>query len=776
MAPELGEPGPAPAQVTTSFRPAWTWGARVGFVTGGFATLADCISVLSAAYDRSAPLLVLGIASVVVPTLTLLGGLGGLWIEGMSRAVSKLGSPHTPWLWGFTAALPLILGAYWVPWSWLSSHWPSLSSRHKAMAVALYFAMLAGLALLGRLAFHARERYRADRRPWFHWPLVGAALLVMLSAYWVDRTYYTDDYEDFHYGAAGAFVLGTALLTVLLEKTWPGAAAPRAVPPVTVSALWGAALLALFALPAFEMVGVKHAKALVLRKATQTLQAWSDLDGDGYSTILGSADCAPFDGSRSPGKVDVPGNGIDEDCSGSDATRWPERANADGYEVPDAHGFNLLLITIDTLRADHLGVYGYGRRTSPNIDRLATESVWFAHAYSQSTKTYESLPSLFTGLYPANVPRDHEHPRTVGKKPYLYTMTDEAVVLTQLLRRIGYHTYAVQNLWVLHTLGLDRGFADYGSADDITAPVLDSVATPFFLWLHYFEPHDPYVLHPEFNFGTRAIDRYDSEIAKVDSLIGRVLDRLRDRGLAERTVVVLTSDHGEEFGEHGGTSHTFKLHRESLHVPLIVKVPGVPPARIDEIVELVDVLPSLCESMRLATSCTNFDGQSLWAARAGRRDSGFGFAGAFAETDLRNGKFFRQSILTPEFRFNLNIDRHDVELFDVRADPQELRNIAADRPDVVRQLWDEVGLRPFRSLGPAFRSAEQGDIDELVAMLPRIRNETLLAFALDTIARHATPIAARALDELRSRPGLSPGVHQRLDDLLSGPLGNQSRE
>jgi arylsulfatase A-like enzyme len=768
------EPTTAGTEPKSSLRQVAASGGLAGIATGFVATLVDTGSVLIAGRAGNPALLAIGVASLVIPTFGLIGLLSALWQHAIDIRLRRLRPSGAAWWWGALASIPLVVATLWVPWGWLSSHWGSLSPRQKLLAGAFYACTAVAIAVVGRVTFAIRQRYRDTARAtaWFHWPLVAGAVLSMASFYWVDRTYYTDDYEDFHYGAAGAYAVSAAVVTLLLrESLRRRRTSPRLrTPSSRAFALWFAVLVALLAMPALELLSVKHRKALVATKVTQTLQAWADLDGDGYSTLFGSADCAPLDGNRSPGTVDIPGNGIDDDCSGSDASRWPQREKLPSYPVPNADGFNLLLITVDTLRADRVGAYGYTRPTSPNIDGLASEGVRFASAFSQSTKTYESVPSLFTGLYPVNIPRDHKHPRTVGKKPYVYTMTDEAVLLTELVRQKGYHTYAIQDLWLLHTLGLDRGFDDYATSTEITAPILETVKTPFFMWLHYFEPHEPYLLHPGFDFGTKDSDRYDSEIAKVDSMIGKVLARLRDKNLEQSTVVVLTSDHGEEFGEHGGTSHTSKLHWESLHVPLIIKIPGHPPARVDETVELVDVLPTLCEAFRLDASCSSFDGQSLWATQAGLRDHGFGFAGAFSETELRNDFFFRQSVVTKDFRFNLNVDKHNVELFDLRADPREQHDVADARPDIVRKLWDEIGLRPYRDLGPHFERATRGDIDGLVSMLPRIRNEDLLGFALSIIARHPNPNAIQAVNAVRRRPGLSSSFHEQLEDLFGVAL------
>src|SRR5690606_8118958 len=141
----------------------------------------------------------------------------------------------------------------------------------------------------------------------------------------------------------------------------------------------------------------------------------TDWDGDGVSSLMGGPDCGPFDAAVAPGNFDMPGNDLDEDCSGTSA-RWPDPGSVAEYAIPDHAQTPVLLITIDTLRADHLGCYGYRRDTSPAIDRLARESVRFHQAFSPAPKTYETFPALMTGLYPSNVPRDYAHPRIRERK------------------------------------------------------------------------------------------------------------------------------------------------------------------------------------------------------------------------------------------------------------------------------------------------------------------------------------------------------------------------
>ena len=257
---------------------------------------------------------------------------------------------------------------------------------------------------------------------------------------------------------------------------------------------------------------------------------------------------------------------------------------------------SLLLVTVDTLRPDRLGHSGHPRPTSPVIDRLARRGVVFENAYSAAGWTLPSVATLLTGLPP------HEHGATeVGRalRPGLPTLA------TALAAR-GFATAAfVSHVLLEPASGLDRGFDLYddtvldvghphavATAEALTdraIAALRELPTPFFLWVHYFDPHFDYLPHAETaDFGGRRIDRYDGEIRHVDRHLGRLLDALDARDLTSSTAVVFTADHGEEFGEHGGRFH-FTLHQEVVRVPLIVAAPGLEPGRRSEAVGGVDV-------------------------------------------------------------------------------------------------------------------------------------------------------------------------------------------
>ena len=270
---------------------------------------------------------------------------------------------------------------------------------------------------------------------------------------------------------------------------------------------------------------------------------------------------------------------------------------------------NVILYVVDTLRADHLGIYGYSRATSPVIDRWAAEAVVFERAYAPSSWTRPSMVSLFSGLDPIR------H----GVEDRLDVIPADVALLSERLAAGGYATYAaVTNPQVLPTWGFGRGFDAFVDLDsDTRGTRADAVSdwavermgelagrAPFFLYLHLLDPHLPYAppapydelfprtpaLAPDWSTG-----RYDGEIAFVDLEFGRILDALRRHGLEDDTLVILVADHGEELLDHGLIGHGANLFEEVVRVPLIVRFPDGAHAgrRLAAPVSLIDVAPTV---------------------------------------------------------------------------------------------------------------------------------------------------------------------------------------
>jgi arylsulfatase A-like enzyme/Flp pilus assembly protein TadD len=289
-----------------------------------------------------------------------------------------------------------------------------------------------------------------------------------------------------------------------------------------------------------------------------------------------------------------------------------------------AAGYNVLLVTLDTTRADHLGCYGSETAETPVLDGLAAEGVRFEEAVTAAPLTGPAHATILTGLYP---------PNHGVRSNASYRLRDDARTLAERLRDEGYTTAAFVAAFVLHgRFGFDQGFETY---DDDLEPesqgrmqvVVDRTATevtdravqwlnrldgetPFFAWVHYFDPHLPYTAPPR--VAERFSDPYDAEIAYADEQVGRLIRTLAARGLDRRTVIVVVGDHGEALGDHEEQHHGYFIYRSVMHVPLILHAPQVLPAgRVVDgaVVSVADVVPTVAELLGLDPEYT--DGRSL---------------------------------------------------------------------------------------------------------------------------------------------------------------------
>ncbi len=429
----------------------------------------------------------------------------------------------------------------------------------------------------------------------------------------------------------------------------------------------------------------------------------------------------------------------------------------------DASASNVLLITVDTLRADRLGVYGHETAHTPNLDRLAEQSFVFENALASSPRTGPSHTSILTGLYP------HRHGA-------LSNGTHPAAGLDSLPTRLGargFVTGAVVSGWTLRAdvSGLDRYFHtydnDFSQVVWLPEPVtelrlfrfLENVrgrlprverparattdaavrwlrrhdASAFFLWVHYFDPHLPYdppaeferlhARHPIAGFRrdwyqyspdereelrrSRA-DReymkalYDGEISYVDAEIGRLLDALEESGLTGRTLTVLTADHGETLDEHEHFFGHDDLYQTSLRVPLLIRPPAseLQPRRVEDAVRTVDLAPTLLDLLGIS-GLPGPDGRSfgpmLVSGRAGSRQP------SLASLTDREHKLY--SVTRAPFKliskaphwFGARRQGASEELYDLEADPAELDNLAADRPELVRELRPLIDVQRAHS-------------------------------------------------------------------------------
>ncbi len=351
---------------------------------------------------------------------------------------------------------------------------------------------------------------------------------------------------------------------------------------------------------------------------------------------------------------------------------------------------NLVLVTLDTVRADRLGSYGYREAVTPALDRLAAEGLRFAHASSPVPLTLPSHASLLSGLLPP-----HHGLRNNGAG----ALPEGTATLATLLVEKGYRTGAFVGAFVLdRRFGLTRGFEVYDDevprdprggvfleAERPGREVVDRAlawlgledSRPFFLWIHLYDAHAPY--RPPPAWAARHPGRpYDGEISEVDDQVGRVLAELDRRGLAKRTVVAVAADHGEGLGEHGELTHGLLLYEPTLHVPLLFSAPGrLRPRVVETPVSLVDVAPTLAGLLGKALPAPekgSLDGRDLSAVLlAGGEPAA---ADLYAET--RYPEIFGWSPLAALRRRDLKyIAAPRPELYDLRRDPREAADLLA---------------------------------------------------------------------------------------------------
>jgi len=360
--------------------------------------------------------------------------------------------------------------------------------------------------------------------------------------------------------------------------------------------------------------------------------------------------------------------------------------------VPDAQGLpviagaHLLLVTIDALRADHVGAWGYERGTTPELDRLAAESVRFDRAYAQAPHSSHSISTLMTGEY------IHEQVQLRARLP--------EATLASVLHGAHRHVEALYTNGLFYTDGEELtqysessfGFVVHDSqgraAEDMTDAALEAVDRiadddePLsLLWVHYFDAHEPY---RDTSLGTSSIDRYDGEVSNVDRAVGRLVSEARER-LSRPIVIVLTADHGEEFRDHGGVSHGSALYEEQLHVPLMMHVPGLEPRTVAAPVGLVDIAPTVLALLdaEVPSSMRGADLRSLFPREPVEVRPVFA---AVAR---------RRAVIQGSLKLILDQDRHRLELYDLAADRQERRNLfdpAGDRHlPLLQSLYDWHG-------------------------------------------------------------------------------------
>ncbi|HWP93816.1 MAG TPA: sulfatase [Thermodesulfobacteriota bacterium] len=398
------------------------------------------------------------------------------------------------------------------------------------------------------------------------------------------------------------------------------------------------------------------------------------------------------------------------------------------YRFHEPRSPNVVLILVDALRADHLSCYGYNRNTTPNIDKFSKDAVIFTQAISQSTFTRTSIASLFTSLYPyqhgvykgevdaAAVGDDAANPVTSD------ALSKEETTIAEALLKNGFLTTAwVQNAQLRSFLGFGQGFMEYdepaGSIENINKKVvkwIDKMGRnhPFFAYIHYLDLHDPYIPKPPYDtlygeysdlysrvnvrdsaewtkfrraikFNHMKLERkdldqliayYDGQLNYIDAQIGLLLEELKRSGLYDNSLIILTSDHGDGFMEHGFISHSTVPYDELLKVPLIIKFPDslYGGKVVNNQVRLIDIMPTILDFLKL-----NIDSEVTGFSLLAYFDDNHDFDGKFPEyaySEFVSAMTTATSVRSGKFKY-INIQGKEDEFYDLSVDPQEKNNI-----------------------------------------------------------------------------------------------------
>lgn len=410
---------------------------------------------------------------------------------------------------------------------------------------------------------------------------------------------------------------------------------------------------------------------------------------------------------------------------------------------------NLVLITLDTTRADRLGCYGYQHETSPSLDRLAQESVLYTRAYATSSWTLPSHGSIFTGKLPTShgAQYDPEGPLSIiqgieGHPAWgnfrARTLSEDELTLAEVLSDAGYATAGVVGgPWMKRVFGLDRGFEFYDDsqiselngrpAADVVRSTVEWLEKereePFFLFLNFFDPHEPYQAPQEFRdriLAHRRVPRhkmtgvlYDAEILYMDHHIGVLIEKLRELDFYERSWIIVTADHGELLGDNGLFGHGTSLSEAEIRVPLMVKKPGEAPSGSagvrDTPVLLTDILPTILQRLGVPAP-PEIQGASFDAVDHPIVAEVYPLPIAQKDKPHWRQRGDWRVLIEGDYKFAWNsLGRH--LLVDLANDPGEEVNLVSTHPELAERMATKLNAY-FENLPTAGRSRPLGEIDE----------------------------------------------------------------
>jgi arylsulfatase A-like enzyme len=663
-----------------------------------------------------APVVMLGVVAGIVagPALALLG-----WIVDRLRRLVEPRAGRYATLAARVAFAIAVTGIALVALESIAFAFGERSLRRIAMTISLYL-MDADASVLSRIAQAASawvvpillvlvcaaslvlaavpaairfesEQERAAGR--YVRAIVAASIVVVLYVF--DSRYEYGRYDAFLHVPAAILQCCFAFLAVAFVARPIG----RPIGNGTLARCALAILAFVFVATTFAFVHIganENVKALLWRRSVVARRVYSvavrmfDRDGDGYSSLLAGGDTDDSNPAVHPLADEIAGNGVDDNCIGGDlgAVVSPPAPVASARTLK---GKRFVLIAIDTLRADRMGLYGYGRSTTPRIDEHAKAGLVYDSCFSQGTNTAVAFSAMQTSASRGSVfeaDRDRLFVRLskAGFATAQINAVEEGIWLRAKSTSGPYRRVILDGIQTFpHEFG-----DEFWDADRVTDSAIEYLATlpadrPSATWVHYFDPHTPRRKMAPFDFGDSASDKYDSEVAFADREVGRLLDWLRTSGFADDAIVILTADHGEAFLEHGMDFHGNRPYSEQIHIPLVVWASGLEPGRSATPASIIDIAPTVLEYLQLPPM-PKAEGTSLFASSPPDRP-------IFSETPLNivDGPFFAFSVTQSRWRLIYDVIGNTTELYDLENDSREMHNLADSRPDRVMALRTLLG-------------------------------------------------------------------------------------
>ena len=556
------------------------------------------------------------------------------------------------------------------------------------MGVVVAFSIL--LIVTRRLIFAGK----AQRTTWILILLTMIAVVYYIDSRFETPLYATSVHRSMFITATALSMalIATVFLPKILNGSVPGPKMLRAV-------LCGLIIVACVANTFINIDKNQNLKTLLFYRTTQARQYFKlaqwvlDFDRDGYSALLGGGDSDDRRSDINPSRPEIIDDSIDQNCVGGPLTKqsledWRREHNS-LHVVPSANArrFNVIYVFIDALRADHLSAYGYGRNTSPNLDKLAARSALFENAYTPAPNTFEALPKFTQGTYwDAHL---ETWPEIMSRNGY------NALLFPRRISTLRRHVKGMK------ILPASRDGSFEGSIDS-AIETLGAMPSdqPFCAYLYSTDTHRPYRPHAEFHYGSSLIDLYDGEIAYLDFQLGRLFEWLETTGRMNDTVIVIMADHGESLGERGVFKHSTLLYNEQTRVPVIIHVPGFPARSIKDYVSTIDLGPTILNAVGLEypRECAGvslvplirgepFDHPPVYAEQTTQEISPYVRPDQYVSPEQK-----KYMIITQDgFKLIYNRDCYTFELFDLKNDSSELHNVYDVLPQKAADLRNRLG-------------------------------------------------------------------------------------